>query len=159
MSNIWVCKPDGTIQCDEDSKEITLEEMRGQLASLIGEDNIIGMRKISKPMIQLCGMPTGKMNAYEITEKGALILERGFVGRQGFNPCSVEVDAKSASSELNIGEIIGSLTCHNPTTIRELIGHPLRVYKTGDAITKDWRPDRVNIEINSNGLIVNIWFG
>lgn len=159
MGNIWVCKPDGTIQCDEDSKEITLEEMRGELASLIGEENILSMRKNSKPMIQLCGVPTGKMNAYEITEKGALILERGFVGPRGFNRCSTEGDTKPDSSEVNIGQIIGSLTCHNPTTVRELVGHPLRVYKTGEGITKDWRPDRVNIEIDSKGSIVNVWFG
>jgi hypothetical protein len=159
MSNIWVCKPDGTIQCDEDSKEITLEEMRGELASFIGEDNILSMKKVSKPMIQLCGMPTGKMNAYEITERGYFILERGFVGPRGFIRCSADGDTKSESSDINVGQIIGSLTCHNPTTVRELAGHPLRVYKTGDAITKDWRPDRVNIEVDSKSSIVNDWFG
>jgi hypothetical protein len=159
MGNIWVCKPDGTIQCDEDSKEITLEEMREELASIIGDKNILGMKKTSRPMIQLCGVPTGKMNAYEITEQGALILERGFVGPRGFNRCSAEGDKESEPSEANVGQIIGSLTCHNPTTVKELAGHPLRVYKTGDALTKDWRPDRVNIEIDSKGIIVSVWFG
>ncbi|MBA4141754.1 MAG: hypothetical protein H0X43_01860 [Nitrosospira sp.] len=159
MTNIWVCKPDGTIQCDEDSKEITLEKMRDELASIIGEDNIVSMKKTSRPMIQLCGMPTGSMNAYEITERGAFILERGIVGRQGFNPCSPEKYAQSLSSEVNIGQVIGSLTSCNPTTVKELTGHPLRVYKTGDFLTRDWRPDRVNIEVNNEGIIVDIWFG
>jgi hypothetical protein len=31
MNSIWVCKEDGTIQC-EAAREITLEEMRTELA-------------------------------------------------------------------------------------------------------------------------------
>jgi hypothetical protein len=41
-----------------------------------------------------------------------------------------------------------------------LIGKDLRVYHTGDALTKDLRPDRANIELApSTNRIVNIWFG
>ncbi len=43
--------------------------MRGELAKIIGEDNILNMEKRSQIMIQKCGMPTGRMNAYEITEE------------------------------------------------------------------------------------------
>jgi hypothetical protein len=157
MSNVWVCKSDGTIQCDQDSKEITLEEMRKQLAMIIGEDNILGMEKRSVPMIQLCGMPTGSVNAYEITEKGEFLLENGFVGRLGFNPCPAAVAGLDAT--VNIGQMIGTLTSSNPTTIKELVGHPLRMYKTGDPLTDDWRPDRANIETNDKGVIVQVWFG
>jgi hypothetical protein len=47
MNDIWVCKFDGTIQSDDDSKEITLEEMREQLATLIGEKKIfLGWRSV-----------------------------------------------------------------------------------------------------------------
>lgn len=88
MPNVWVCKPDGTIQCDGDSKEITLEEMGKELAMIIDKDNIISMKKISTPTIQRCGMPTGNMNAYEITESGALLLESGFMGPLGFKRCT-----------------------------------------------------------------------
>ncbi|HEY9404302.1 MAG TPA: I78 family peptidase inhibitor [Pyrinomonadaceae bacterium] len=156
MANVWVCKFDGTIQCDEDSKEITLEEMRKQLATLIGENNILNMEKRSQIMVQLCGMPTGSTNAYEITAEGWFILDRGIMGRQGFEPCP---PATARGAEANIGQIIGKLTSGNPTTIKELVGHPLRVYKTGDPLTMDWRPDRVNIETNDNGVIVEVWFG
>lgn len=156
MDDIWVCKFDGTIQCDEDSKEITLEEMHEQLAMIIGEENILGMEKRSVPMIDLCGMPTGSMNAYQITKQGEFLLEHGFVGRQGFNPCPAiaALDAK-----MNIGQLIGTLTSSNPTTIKELVGRSLRVYRTGDSLTFDWRPERTNIELNDKGIIVKVWFG
>lgn len=58
-------------------------------------------------------------------------------------------------AENNVSE--GNST--DPTLISEIVGHPLRVYKTGDAITKDFRPDRVNIETDTEGTIVNVWFG
>lgn len=163
MPNIWVCKFDGTIQCDEDSKEITLEEMRKQLAALIGDDNILDMKKSSRPMITLCGMPTGRMNSYEITEKGWFVLSRGIVGPQGFERCEEDIGKKekagAAEADINIGQVIGICTSSNPVFIRELIGHPIRVYKTGDPLTKDWRPDRVNIETDAEGIIVKVWFG
>jgi hypothetical protein len=94
MPNVWVCKPDGTIQCDEDSKEITLEEMAEELAMIIGKNNIISMKKISTPVIQLCGIPSGNMNAYEVTESGAILLESGFMGPLGFKRCTPDVKAK-----------------------------------------------------------------
>jgi hypothetical protein len=56
-------------------------------------------------------------------------------------------------------QTIGALTTGNPVFIRELVGHPLRVFKTGDPLTDDWRPDRCNIETNDKKVIVNIWFG
>jgi hypothetical protein len=130
--------------------------MRKELAMLIGEDNILGMEKRTVPMVQLCGMPTGSVNAYEITEKGEFMLEHGFPGRQGFNPCST---VAALNADVNVGQLIGMLTKGNPTTIKELVGRLLRVYKTGDSLTLDWRPERVNIEMNDNGIIAQIWFG
>jgi hypothetical protein len=44
--------------------------------------------------------------------------------------------------------------------ISSLIGKSLRVYHTGDPLTKDLRPDRANIELSpSTDLIVQVWFG
>lgn len=163
MSTVWVCKFDGTIQCDEDAKEITLEQMRKQLAALIGGDNILDMKKTSRPMITLCGMPTGRLNSYEITAKGWFVLSRGIVGPQGFERCEKDAGKKekadAAEADINMGQVIGICTSSNPVFIRELPGHPVRVYKTGDPLTKDWRPDRVNIETDTEGIIVRVWFG
>jgi hypothetical protein len=162
MPNVWVCKFDGTIQCDESSREITLEQMRKQLASVIGEDNILDMKKSSRPMIDLCGVPTGRLNSYEITETGWFILNRGIVGNLGFEKCLADEETKTRQADgdiKNIGRLIGECTKSNPIFVRELIGHPIRVYKTGDALTRDWRPDRVNIETSTDGIVVDIWFG
>jgi len=141
MNNIWVCKPDGTIQCGY-AREITLEEMRIELAGLIGDSNIRNMEKRSRFVPAVCGAPTGILNAYEITEEGWRLLDNGIRGRQGFEPCE--------------GEEIPN---PQPVQIQELVGRPLRVYKTGEAITKDRIPNRVNIETDDQGVIVNIWFG
>lgn len=152
MIDIWVCKLDGTIQCDSETKEITLEEMRLELVSIIGEDNILNMEKRSRIVPSACGLPTGMTNAYQITKEGANRLDSGFVGRQGFEPCSGE-------EQINLAKLLGSSVRDAPNTIRELIGRLVRVYTTGDALTQDWRPERVNIELNDSSKIVDIWFG
>lgn len=157
MSNVWVYKFDGTIQCDEKVQEVSLEEMREELAVLIGSANILSMKKEQRPMVQLCGMPTGRINCYEITEASWLVLSTGIVGTVGFQ--RMDEGPLETSEQVNLGRIIGSLTTSNPQTIQELVGHPLRVYKTGDMLTLDWRPNRCNIEVNNSSVIVKVWFG
>lgn len=84
MPNVWVYKFDGRIQCEPESQPVSLETMRDQLAALIGSPNILSMRKASRPMPDRCGSPTGSMNTYEITSAGWRLLERGTVGKNGF---------------------------------------------------------------------------
>jgi hypothetical protein len=36
---------------------------------------------------------------------------------------------------------------------------PSRVYTTGDTLTEDYNPNRVNIELDKSGNIVGIWLG
>lgn len=45
-----------------------------------------------------------------------------------------------------------------PKAIDELIGRPSRYYTTGDVLTQDFVPERVN-EVNSSREVVRIWFG
>lgn len=47
----------------------------------------------------------------------------------------------------------------NDNPISTLIGKPSRVYTTGDMLTEDFIPDRVNIELSESGEIVKIWMG
>lgn len=157
MSNVWVYKFDGTIQCDTDVQEIPLDKMREDLATRIGPENILSMKKDQRPMIQLCGMPTGQVNCYELTEIGWTLLSTGFVGAGGFQ--RVDEGPAESPEKLNLGRIIGSLTASNPQTVQELVGHPLRVYKSGDMLALDWHPNRCNIEVNESGVIVKVWFG
>lgn len=42
----------------------------------------------------------------------------------------------------------------------ELIGKKIRVYQTGDALTKDLHLDRCNVELDpSSSRVVDVWFG
>lgn len=43
--------------------------------------------------------------------------------------------------------------------IGTLIGRHARVYHTGDMLTQDSRPDRVNVELGASNDIVSIWLG
>ncbi|WP_406609466.1 hypothetical protein [Agarivorans sp. JK6] len=156
MSGVWVCKLDGSIQCDESSIVTTLYEDRNLLEKAIGEHHILSMEKRSHKVIQLCGVPTGIVNAYEITEEGWIKLNTGFLGSLGFVLYS---DYGTKNVETNLAEMISTLNGYSPKSIRELIGHPLRLYKTGDVITKDWKPERVNVETDDKMIIANVWFG
>jgi hypothetical protein len=41
----------------------------------------------------------------------------------------------------------------------ELIDKQARIYHSGDMLTQDFIPERVNIELSSDNKIVQIWFG
>lgn len=62
-STVWVAKADESRQCEKDSG-VSLEKMASQLK---GIPVISKQKKMDGKMhIQLCGSPTGMMNAYEI---------------------------------------------------------------------------------------------
>ena len=64
-STILVAKPDGSLQCQENSG-ISLEKMAKDLGRL----QILKQFKVNDGMmrIQVCGAPTGMYNVYEISE-------------------------------------------------------------------------------------------
>lgn len=43
--------------------------------------------------------------------------------------------------------------------ISTIIGKAVRIYKTGDILTQEFIPDRVNIELSNTDKIVRIWMG
>jgi hypothetical protein len=141
MANHWVYKPDGTIQCDETERAIPLEEMRVELGGIIGAAEVLRMEKRAVATIRMCGMPAGAVNAYEITEEGWTLLSSGTVGRRGFHDWPEEEEPRG------------------PATVRELIGRPVRVYRRGDPVTMDHRPERVDVETDDSNVIVGIRFG
>lgn len=85
MASVWVYKADGTIQC-EAGEGISLEKMQDQLNKVIGKENILLSEKRKLPLFiaDLCGAPTGSVNAYKITKEGAYLLFKGFPGPMGF---------------------------------------------------------------------------
>lgn len=43
--------------------------------------------------------------------------------------------------------------------VSAMIGKRARVYTTGDMLTQDFMPERVNIELSEKREIVRIWLG
>ncbi|MDQ0391800.1 hypothetical protein [Labrys monachus] len=187
MANVWVYKEDGTMQCGM-GNEISLEEMRGSLTEIVGSSSIISEEKRMLPLLRpaLCGTPTGAVNAYELTEDGAYILFKGFVGPRGFKlwvwpapsdgrkslvedrPVPWPFPWSHSSSDIdveglraNFANFISSLTQvgSQPTQILDLQGRRCRYYKQGDSLTMDFIPSRVNIEHDDANMITRIWFG
>lgn len=179
IPNPWVWRHDGTIQCSDVAGE-TLEEAREQLASIIGEANILQgeKRTLPCPIIQMCGVPTGQVNAFQITVEGWLLLVHGIFGMMGWAPwtddCPSDEAAKPFSavadqaqgrgpdSEARIRPVLpgrGGGGGTDPTRIDELYFRPVRCYRFGDPITKDYVKERVNIVHNQRDRIVEIWFG
>ncbi len=44
-----------------------------------------------------------------------------------------------------------------PALIRDLIGHPFRAVKVGDAVTQEIVPGRVTVVVRDDGRIDDIW--
>jgi hypothetical protein len=169
VSSAWVWRHDGTLQCGL-GKEETLEEARAQLETVIGSGNVIGGEKRQLPglIIQMCGAPTGQVNAFQLTPSGFWLLFHGFVGPLNFRPWVDEgmvveggVDVWPFKSLAGVQENHLSLVgtgAMDPCCIQELYGHRCRAYNVGDPLTEDYRPDRFNVGLEQ-GRIKELWFG
>jgi hypothetical protein len=166
----WVWRHDGTLQCGLGSEE-TLDEARAQLETVIGGAKVVQGEKRHLPgaIIQLCGAPTGEVNAFELTPSGFWLLFHGIVGPIGFRPWVDEnlaamgggVDIlpfnKLASVQDNHLRLVGTGVAR-PCCIQDLYGHTFRGYKVGDPLTDDYRPARFNVG-TEGGRIKELWFG
>ncbi len=160
MESNWVYKADGTIQCEEEPKATSLDEMAKELINVLGEDAIIQKRKLHRPTVKMCGVPTGAINAYELSTKAFALWKDGVVGKLEF----IELEPEFLPKELSVEDSLApvdDLSARKPERINELVGHPLRTYITGEPITMDYRPNRFNIELSAMGnrAIVSVWFG
>jgi len=85
----------------------------------------------------------------------------------GFDYCDKKESAittPEAKDEFVSGILYDKTTSvsKTPVLIRELLGKNGRFYKTGDLLTKEFRRDRVNVEVTAvdgDSKIVDIWFG
>jgi len=162
---LWVYKDDGTLQCDR-GKEIPLDEMQKELEALGATVLNAEKRTDCRIIIRVCGAPTGQVNAYEVSEDDWEKILIGIVGPMGFRRWMC--DTREERVAVTGGEIpwprsapIAEMTSAkaNPVLVRELIGRYCRVYTQGDALTKDFIPERVNIELTKDNFIADIWYG
>jgi Peptidase inhibitor I78 family len=176
--SIWVYRADGTVQCSSSSGE-SLEAAKADLVMRIGDKNVIGpgeKRTLPGMRSALCGLPTGRVNAFEITAEGSDILFHGIIGAGGWLLWRPDWETAAGGPEVPFpwtltpaAGAVATIPPHvamanslsiadKPSTIKELIGHPLRVIRPGDAVTFDYMPGRVNIVVDDHNIIQDIGF-
>ena len=165
MDVVIVFKPDGTTQC-ETSDPIPLEHHSAELLK-IGASEIVAEGNVPGPnlVMTMCGLPTGRVNAFMLLRKDWEVICAGFVGTLGFRlwtgapypelgqgaGCTIRAEGLVGT----FGASVGTL----PVLIRELMGRPCRCYLQGDPLSDDYIPVRVNVERDEDGQISDIWFG
>ena len=164
-----VYKPDGTLKC-ENIKPRPLATDAEDLAK-IGV-TVVGAGKHERLPIftpQVCGSPTGWANVFSLSTKGLTRTQLLALSTHGFKVWTFEkppeVSARAGDSDspfpLDFALASALLPQHAfPVEIKDLPGYALRAYKTGEALTLDYRLDRFNVEISpADHRIVRTWFG
>lgn len=168
MDTIWIVKDDGTRQCDDRNQGTPLDVMAEELKTLGATVLNSEKRHDCRAINRVCGAPTGQLNAYEISIDDWETIKSSFIGPNGFR--AWDCDEKDIGRvAMAGGEIpwplinriaLASSASGAPVLIRDLIGRESRYYEDGATITKDFRPDRVNIVTEKgSSTIKEIWFG
>ena len=165
MEAVIVFKADGTIQC-AGNDPIPLEHHAAELRK-IGASTFCGQGNVPGPFVvnNVCGAPTGMVNAYAIPKKDWEMILAGIVGTMGFRLWTsapypdLDLDDDCHITEHGPPSPPSTSVCVLPVLVRELVGRPCRCYEQGDKLTLDYLPDRVNIEHDGTGRISDIWFG
>jgi hypothetical protein len=169
---ITIYKQDGTRQC-EDIAPRPIAEDAGAITALgvhiVGE----GKHELLPIFVPaLCGSPTAWANVFAIDRSGLTRQQLFQLSQHGFKVWAFESPPQAADKAAMAGgsdvpfpldlPVAASLLApeQHPTCIADLTGYLIRVYKTGDMITMDYRRDRVNFETNpTTHRIVRSWFG
>jgi hypothetical protein len=169
---ITIYKQDGTRQCEPEIRPRPIDEDAGEITSL--GVKIIGQGKHERLPIfvpALCGSPTAWANVFAIDRSGLTRHQLFLLSQHGFKVWSFESPPQADKAALAGGSDVpfpldlptaASLLApeQHPDCIADLKGYLIRVYKTGDMITMDYRRDRVNFETNpTTHRIVRSWFG
>ncbi len=166
MEIVVIFRPDGTVQCDSSVRPVPLPHDEALLRK-IGVKTICANGNVPGPLVvpACCGCPSGQVNAFAISFEDWETLQSGIVGTLGFAlwagaplPDLGWADDCSLHPEPIPPSAVPSLF-NGPVLIRDLIGRPCRCYRHGDALTRDYRPERVNIEKDDDDRITKIWLG
>lgn len=165
MKTVVIYKQDGTIQCYPNIPPRPLAEDETALLKL-GVGRICDKANVPGPLVvnAPCGAPTGQVNSFAIPADDWEQLQAGIVGTLGFKPWTgaplpeMDLGPCCESSPPTGWHGTRSGADGTPVLIRELVGRPVRCYRLGDPITKDFRPDRVNI-VHLDSRVTDVWFG
>ncbi|MEW6641123.1 MAG: hypothetical protein AB1586_11510 [Pseudomonadota bacterium] len=164
-----VYKQDGTIQCEPEIKPRPLQ-VDADAIRAIGIRVIGGGQRERLPIFvpALCGSPTAWANVFSIDLNGVTRQQLFLLSAIGFRMWAFDPPARKSVAagdedpfphDLPVAANLLGPDPH-PDRIADLIGYTVRIYRTGDPITKDYRRDRVNIETNPDShRIVRYWFG
>lgn len=168
---ITIYKEDGALQGHPEIEPRPLAVDAAIIAALgvtiVGEGR---HEKLPIFIIALVGAPTGWVNAFDIDQAGLTRHHLFLLSGLGFKVWSF--DAPKDDEKRTRGDedpfprdqppfAPSVFTSHvDPERIADLVGYVVRVYKTGDGLTRDYRLDRVNFELDPNTLrIIRHWFG
>jgi len=167
---VTVFAPDDTLQCEDFPVPRPIDNDASVLREL-GATKICAQAKVPGPYLYAaqCGLPTGQVNAFQLAKSDWETIKKSYVGPLAFkewpNSAYPKLDP-TGECEKSTSEAIeenGKPSLLNGgkegVPIGGLLGRTLRCYTTGDALTDDYRPERVNIEKDKEGKIVSIWFG
>lgn len=166
MEIVIIFKQDGTKQCRSEIKPVPLKEHAAQLEE-VGVKKICASGNVPGPIVvpACCGCPTSQVNAFAISYEDWELLKNGIVGTLGFRLWTstpfpdLDWEPDCVLHPEPVPQVAMMSLVHGPVLIRELLGRPGRCYRQGDALTQDYRPERVNIEMDAGNRITNIWFG
>jgi hypothetical protein len=171
MDQLTIYKQDGTRQCEDIAPRPLAEDEKvisGLKIPIIG-----GGRHERLPIMvpAMCGLPTAWANVFDIDATGLSRQQLFQLSANGFNVWRFDASEREAAiaaggdnpfplENLSIVATLLGGAQGNPELIRDLVGYVIRVYKTGDMITMDFRRDRVNFETDPQSRrIVRHWFG
>ena len=166
MDVVIVYKPDRTIQ-GEERTPVPLQDHARELTDL-GVRTIYGERNVMGPaaVLSVGGLPTGRVNAFAVAkDEWFNSVVRGSAGPQGFALWACEpLPDLGLDGECRVVRSIGEKRIpagvgDTPLLIRKLIGRPIRCYQQGDELSKEFIPNRVNVEHDKDQRITDIWFG
>ena len=165
MELVIVFKPDG-IPHSIANQSVSLHAHAAELIH-IGVRRVFAQEKVPGPLaaVDAQGARSGLVNAFAISREDWVGITDRLVDALGFRVwigspfpelkipegCYVSSTIPPMPLSLSLGAV--------PVMAREFIGRPCRLYKQGDGLSGDFKPDRVNIELDQFGRISNIWIG
>lgn len=183
---MWIGKFDGSLQCGL-GDAFPLPIVEAELKHIVGEFKKSEWRRWPGLIQQACGLPTGACYAFEIGDDAAA-EHREQLKAHGYFPWpdnekedrkisaaparDSDWAARPHSTFAARGDLLARLRraggddgffpwmfTGRPPSLDTLLGKHCRLYKTGDQLSEEVRPDRANIELGPDGRIVTVWFG
>jgi len=68
--------------------------------------------------------------------------------------CALADESKQVCDPSNWAELIGQ-----PVDEADAVPDPKRIVPPNTAVTQDYRPERTNVDVSDDGIIIRVWCG